>query len=68
MNPAQQRKLTPEEHADYIQRVKYFNAEMTGLLAKYKLALIPTMQILDDSTKVEPQKEESAPPLASSKD
>ena len=68
MNPAQQVNRTPEDQADYIKRVKYFNAEMTGLLAKYKLALAPTLQILDDSQKVGQGEPEQKSGLASSKD
>ena len=68
MKLQQPHKMTPEEQADYQQRVKYFNAEMTGLLAKYKLAIMPMLQIMDDSQKVGQSEPEQEPGLASSKD
>ena len=67
-NPPRQNKMTPEEQADFNQRVKYFNAEMTGLLAKHKLAIMPMLQIMDDSQKVGQGEPEQKPGLASSKD
>ena len=66
--PSQPRKLTPEEQADLSKRSKYFNSELIGLLAKYKLALVPMVQLMDDSQKVGQGEPEQKSGLASSKD
>jgi len=45
-------KMTPEEikkaQEDLVNRTKYFNGELTGLLAKYKLGLVALPFIAQD--------------------